>query len=165
MIRQQIWTNLVNAKFKAIYLGYLLNRDKKISLSINIFLAIISLSSISAWTIWKIFPDLFTSLIAASNILMVIKPLLSFEKRIKELNEKTIKLEDIQFAYEKLWYQFETKSITENDASKIFFEIYENQKNSLRASTEIIIGKNKRITLKSNSETDNYLKNHYKINY
>jgi hypothetical protein len=165
MIGQQIWTNLVNVKFKCIYLGHLIHRDKRISLWINIFLAIISLSSISAWTIWKILPGLFTSLIAVSNILMVIKPILSFEKRIKELNEKIVMLEDVQFEYERLWYHFETKSIDENQASKTFFEIYEKQKNSLRTSNELIIGKNKKITAKSDIETDNYLRNHYGYNY
>jgi hypothetical protein len=161
MLRQQIWTNLVNTKFKCIYLGYLINRNKRVSLFINIFLAIISLSSISAWTIWKIFPELFTTLIAASNILMVIKPHLAYEKRIKELTEKIIMLEDVQFEYEKLWYQFETKVIDESDASKLYFEILEKQKNSLRTSTEIIIGKNKSISQKSDSETDTYLRNQY----
>lgn len=161
MIRQQIWSNLVNSKFKCIYLGHLTTRDKQISLGINIFLAIISLSSISAWTIWKILPGLFATLIAASNILMVIKPYLLYEKRIKELNEILIKLEDVQFEYEKLWYQFETNKIDKENASNLFFEIYEKQKNSLRTSSEIIIGKSKRINQESNNETDNYLKNQY----
>ncbi|MCE5346021.1 MAG: hypothetical protein LLG13_07010 [Bacteroidales bacterium] len=165
MIRQQIWTNLVNTKFKCIYLGHLIHRDKRISLGINIFLAIISLSSISAWTIWKILPGLFTSLIAISNILMVIKPILSFDKRIKELNEKIILLEDVQFEYEKLWYHFETNRINENKVSETFFEIYEKQKNSLRTSSELIIGKNKKITSKSDSETDSYIRNHYGYTY
>jgi hypothetical protein len=96
---------------------------------------------------------------------MVIKPILSFEKRIKELNEKIIMLEDVQFEYERLWYHFETKGIDEVQASKTFFEIYEKQKNSLRTSNELIIGKNKKITSKSDSETDSYLRNHYGYNY
>lgn len=96
---------------------------------------------------------------------MVIKPVLSFEKRIKELNEKLILLEDVQFEYEKLWYHFETNKIDEDQASKTFFEIYEKQKNSLRTSNELIIGKNKKLTAKSDSETDSYIKNHYGYTY
>jgi hypothetical protein len=165
MIRQQIWTNLLNSKFKCIYLGHLINRNKRISLGINIFLAIISLSSISAWAIWKVLPGLFTTFIAVSNILMVIKPLLSYEKKIKELTEKLILLEDVQFEYEKLWYQLETKEINEGQVSKTFFDIYEKQKNSLRTSTELIMGENKKITSKSDKETDSYIKNLYGYNY
>jgi hypothetical protein len=165
MIRQQIWTNLVNVKFKTIYLGHLIGRNQKISLWINIFLAVVSLSSFSAWTIWKILPGLFTTLIAVSNILMVVKPLLSFDRRIKELNEKLARLEDVQFEYEKLWYYFETKAINEKDAGKMFFEIYEKQINSLRTSSEIILSSNKKITGKSNIETDNYIRNHYGYNF
>ncbi|MCJ7449199.1 MAG: hypothetical protein MUO72_16100 [Bacteroidales bacterium] len=165
MIRQQIWTNLVNVKFKCIYLGHLINRNQKISLWINIFLAIVSLSSFSAWTIWKTLPGLFTTLVAVSNILMVIKPLLSFDKRIKELSEKLTMLEDVHFEYEKLWYHFETKNTSEENAAKIFFEIYEKQKNSLRTSSETILNRNKKFSERSNIETDSYIRNHYGYNY
>jgi hypothetical protein len=161
MIKQQIWTNLVNVKFKCIYLGHLISRNQKISLWINIFLAVVSLSSFSAWTIWNIMPGLFTTLVAVSNILMVVKPLLSFDKRIKELSEKLARLEDIQFEYEKLWYHLLTNEISEKDAGKKFFEIYEKQKNSLRTTSEIIMNANREITEKSDIETDNYLRNHY----
>jgi hypothetical protein len=165
MLRKQIWTNLVNSKFKCFYLGHLITRSQRISLGINIFLAVISLSSVSAWAIWKILPGLFTTLIATSNILMVIKPLLSYDKRIKELNEKLIMLEDVQFEYEKLWYKLESKAIMEADASKLYFEIYEKEKNSLRTSSEVILDDRSAITKKSNTETDNYLRNHYVYNF
>lgn len=165
MLRQQIWTNLVNSKFKSFYLGHLISRSQRISLAINIFLAVISLSSVSAWAIWKILPGLFTTLIATSNVLLVIKPLLSYDKRIKELTEKLIMLEDVQFEYEKLWYKLESKAITEADASNLYFEIYEKEKNSLRTSSDLILGNRPGISKMSNTETDNYLRNHYGYNF
>ena len=161
MIRQQIWTNLVNTKFKCLFLGHLVGRDKRISIYINIFLAVISLSSISAWTIWKFMPGLLTSIIAVSNVLMAIKPVLPYEKRIKELGEKLVLLEDVQFGYEKLWFQYENGEVTDKEASKHFFDIYEKQKDCLRSSSELVIGKNPGIAAKSDKETDLYLKNHY----
>lgn len=165
MLRNQIWTNLTNSKFKCIYIGYLISRFKKKSFGINIFLTVISLSSISAWSIWDFLPGLFGIIIATSNIIMVIKPLLAYDKRIKELTEKLVMLEDVQFEYEKLWYYFENNYLKEEDASKRFFELYEKQKNSLRTSSEVILDENKKIIEKSNIETDNYLKNNYSYNF
>ena len=163
MIRDRIWTNLDNTKFKCIYIGYLIEKYQRISTAINIFLTIISLSSVSVWVIWDVFPWLWGLLIAGSNILLAIKPILAYDKRIKELTEKLAILEDVQFEYERLWYQNETKSIDEKGASDRFFELYERQIKSLRTSGEIILNEDKKIKTKSNRDTDNYLKNNYNV--
>lgn len=163
MIRDRIWTNLVNSKFKCNYIGYLIDEYQKISLSVNIFLTIISLSSVSAWAIWNVFPWLWSILIAISNILLVLKPLLAYDKKIKELREKLAILEDIQVEYERLWYLSESNTIDEKAASERFFELYDRQIKTLRTSGEIIIGESKKIKVKSDSETNLYLRNNYLI--
>ncbi len=163
MIRDRIWTNLVNSKFKCIYIGYLLNDFQKTSFAINIFLTILSLTSVSAWVIWNIVPWLWSILIATSNILLAIKPLLAYDKRIKELAERLTVLEEVQFEYEKLWYQYETNTVDEKVAFNKFFELYDRQIKSLRTSGEIMLNESKKLKLKSDRDTDIYIRNNYNV--
>lgn len=163
MIKNRIWSSLVNTKFKCFYIQYLTERYHRNNLAIRIFLAIVSLSSVAAWAIWDIIPWLWTIIIAASNILQAINPLLAFEKKVKVLIEKLSLLEDIQMEFEELYYKFMTNKIDEQDASDKFFELHKKHVKSLQCSTDNMFSENKRIKIKSKENTFTYLKAHYNI--
>ena len=161
MIRNKIWYNLVNSKFKCYYISYLIDKLQRRSLYINLFLAIVSLSSVSAWVIWKELPWLWALIIAASNIIVAIKPYLLYDKTIKEFNEKLLLLEGIEIEYEKLFFDLDNNKIEENNCSELFFSIYERQAKALRTSDDIRIGLYKDLKVKANQDTDRYIFNNY----
>ena len=161
MIRNKIWYNLVNSKFKCYYISYSIKKYQKRSILINSFLVIVSLSSVSAWAVWQILPWLWALIIASSNILIAIKPFLLLERKIKELNEKLALLENIQIEYERLWYELELGKIDSEITSERFFGIYEKQIRSIRTSDDILIGIDNKIKKKADSDTDKYIFNNY----
>src|SRR6056297_3155403 len=124
MIRNKIWYNLVNSKFKCYYIGFIIDKYQKRSTFINLFLAITSLSSVSAWAIWNVLPWLWAIIIAASNILIAIKPYLKYDKKIKELNEKLAILESIEIEYEKLFFELDYEKVDLATCAGIFWDIY-----------------------------------------
>ena len=161
MIRTKIWYNLVNLKFKCYYISHMIDKIQKRNLYINIFLALASLSSIAAWAIWKVFPEIWGVIIAASNILIAIKPLLGDDKKIKQLNEILPSLESIEIEYEKLFFNLDDKKIDEKECAEIFFVVYEKQIKALKTSADVILGLDKRIKELADSDTNRYIFNNY----
>lgn len=163
MIRNKIWYNLVNSKFKCYYIGYLIRKFQRRSIIINSFLAIISISSVSAWVIWEIVPGLWALLIAGSNVLIAIKPFLHYDKRVKELHEKLNLLESIEIDYEKLFFELDSKRIDSNIAADQFFSIYQKQIQSLRTSDDLLFSIDKDCNKKADRDTNTYIFNNYNI--
>ena len=161
MIRTKIWYNLVNSKFKCYYIGFIIDKYQKRSTSINLFLAITSLSSVSAWAIWDVLPWLWAIIIATSNILIAIKPYLKYDKKIKELNEKLAILESIEIEYEKLFFELDYEKVDLETCADTFWDIYNRQIKTLRTSDSIFIGQDKKIKKKADVETDRYIYNNY----
>lgn len=161
MIEDKLWYNLVNTKFKCYYIGYLIRKNQRQSLFINSFLAVTSISSVSAWVIWEILPWLWALLIALSNVLIAIKPFLTLEKKIKELNEKLSVLELIQAEYEKIFFEHSMKYIDDKIASQQYFANYDKQIKTLRTSDDLIIGRDKKLIKKADRDTDKYIENNY----
>jgi len=161
MIRNKIWYNLVNSKFKCYYINYLIDKYQRRSIIINSLLAIVSLSSVSAWFIWSVVPWLWAIIIACSNILIAIKPFLHYDKKIKELSEKLSSLESIEIEYEKLFFEIDSKKINEAICAEIFFSIYEKQIKALRTSDDVYLGVDIKLKQKADADTDRYIYNNY----
>jgi hypothetical protein len=92
-------------------------------LTVNVFLAIATSASIGAWAVWKEFPFVWASIIAASNVVTVIKPYFPYSRYIKTLNERYIQAQDLFLSYERVWYQIEKAKLTEDDIAEKYFEL------------------------------------------
>ena len=161
MLRDKIWHNLVNSKFKCFYLGYSIGKYQRRSLSMNIFLSIVSISSVSAWIIWESLPWLWAMIIAASNILIAIKPLLRYDKTVSELNKRLALLENIEIEYERLFFELDSGKLDEDSGSEKYFTLYENQIKSLRTPDELYLSLDKRIKKKAEEDTHRYIYSNY----
>ena len=78
-----IWNQMQNSKFKEFYIGYLIEKYQKRERLLNIFLVIVTSSSISAWAIWEvnILKWVWAVIIAISQIISLIKPYLNVSNR------------------------------------------------------------------------------------
>ena len=54
---------------------------------LKMILAIVSSVSIGAWAVWKQYPLIWAGIIAASQVVAAVNPLLPFKKRRKAVNE------------------------------------------------------------------------------
>jgi hypothetical protein len=65
-----------------------------------------SSASIGAWAVWQEFQIVWAIIIAASNVLNIIKPYFPYSKYIKELSENALSMQNLHLDYERLWYKF-----------------------------------------------------------
>ena len=122
-MRNRIWNNLYNIKFKALYTCECSRRAESYSRLYSLFLALSSAGSIATWAIWKQIPSAWASLIAVSQILHVAKPYFPFIKNDKVFLEMSYEFESLYIEFEKLWYSFEEGKITNDEVAKKFYEL------------------------------------------
>lgn len=163
---QLIWNQMQNSKFKEFYINLLLERFQKMDRLINIFLVIVTSTSISAWAIWQFdyLKWLWAVLIAASQIMLLIKPYLNFTKYAKELNEKYFLLQTLNVEYEKLWLSYKFEKITNEQAFEKAFDLKNTLTKGLNFSDEIIISEKKELVAKAKEKLGNYLRTNFNYN-
>lgn len=160
-----IWSQLQNSKFKEIYFNLLLERYQKRERLVNIFLVVITSSSVSAWAIWKlqVLEIIWASLVAFSQILILIKPYLSYTKNIKELHEKSYLLQMLNLEYEKLWLSFKFEKITPENAFEEVFKLKQSLTEKLNFSEDLIMSEDEKLYQKSKEKLGTFLKVNYNV--
>ncbi len=162
-----IWNQMQNSKFKEFYINLLLEKFQKRERLINIFLVIITSTSISAWAIWRLdyLKWLWATLVAVSQIISLIKPYLNYTKYAKELNEKYFLLQTLNVEYEKLWLSYKFEKITNEQAFEKAFDLKNTLTKGLNFSEEIIISENKEMVAKAKEKLGNYLTTNFNHKY
>jgi len=158
-----IWNQMQNSKFKEFYINLMLEKFQKREKFINIFLVIITSTSISAWAIWKFdyLQWIWAVLVAASQIVLLIKPYLNYTKYTKELNEKYFLLQTLNVEYEKLWLSYKFEKITNEQAFEKAFDLKNTLTKGLNFSEEIILSENNNMVVKAKEKLRNYLRTNY----
>jgi hypothetical protein len=160
-MRGQIWATLNDLKFKGFCLGFLVHRYQNWDRYINIFLALASSSSIAAWVIWKSHPMVWSSVIAASQVITVIKPYFPYFKYVKELNNKCSHVQVLNIEFERLWYNLEHKKINHDQAVEVYFDLKKEMNKILTFSDDTIFKTGKKIEKKANLRMQTFLRNNY----
>jgi len=160
-----IWSQLQNCKFKEIYIGLLLDRYQKRERFVNIFLVIVTSSSVSAWAIWKlqVLAVVWASMVGVSQILILVRPYLSYAKNIKELHEKYYLLQMLNLEYEKLWLSFKFEKVTPEDAFEKVFELKRSLTEKLNFSEDMIISEDTAMYRESKERLGVFLKVNYNV--
>lgn len=162
-MRTRIWTNLVNLRFKVYYIDGLVDRFQKRDRNLNIFLALVSFGSISAWAVWDAVPWLWGLILAISHVVNAIKPYLPFHKYVKELNSKFFLTQEIQHEFERLWYESENGLIKDTQVADKFFALQKKAMNALRFSDDIVLSENKEIKEKADLLTKTYIESNFNV--
>jgi len=104
MYQQKYWNLLKELKVHVFYVqNYAVTQNKNDQI-INIFLAVTSSSSIAAWALWKEYELVWAFIIAASQVVTAIKPLMPYKKRLSALNNLGDLLSVISLKAERDWY-------------------------------------------------------------
>lgn len=82
--RLRFWKELFQIKVQVIFVQGLWRRSERIERYIKMFLAIASSASVGAWIIWKELAWLWAAVVAVSQVLTTIQPLLPYAERQKK---------------------------------------------------------------------------------
>jgi len=162
-MREKLWYNLLDTRFKAFYFDELTTRYQVINRRLNVFLAITSSASIASWAIWEHLNFIWGVIIAASTVINVIKPYFPFHKYVNEISRTATQLDNLHWEYEKLWFNNENNKITEDECFELFMELKKRSIDVLKFSEETILKENKKMEKKSNLLMDIYLRNDFNI--
>jgi len=136
-MRDQIWKNFQNSIFKSFILDEMIKVYQERERWTNVILAFASSGSVATWAIWDKVPLLWGGIIAASNVIMVIKPHFPYSKYLKEIREKKIYALTINLEFEKLWYKVQYDKLNEDEVVEEFFLIRENLNKAFNFNEEI----------------------------
>ena len=162
-MRTQVWATLNDTKFKGYSLSLLVDQFQRLDRRINIFLAIASSGSIAAWAVWKEHPLVWSSIIAFSQVVTVVKPYFPYFKYVKELNAKCHKIAVLNIELERLWYKIQHKKLTEDLAEKEYYDLRRTIADALIFGDDVVFVVSRDIEKKANEKMRIYLKSHYGV--
>jgi hypothetical protein len=122
-MRTQLWNNLANVKFKALYTCECSRLAGKYARVASFILAVIAASSVATWAIWKEHTTTWAVIIGTSQLLQIALPYIPFIKNEKEFIEMSFEFEHLYLEYEKLWVAHEQKQIKDKTLSQRFYEL------------------------------------------
>jgi hypothetical protein len=151
-MRNKIWYNLVHCKTNEYYTAIVRKYYQWAEWLLNSFLVIATSASVAAWSIWKDLYILWTVIIAASQLLMLLKPFLLFPKYIKTYSEKNISYQNLSWELEKLWFNYENALINEKEAFVEFEKIKRKLIDNDKFPDEVIIITHKKALSKAETK-------------
>jgi hypothetical protein len=162
-VKTQIWATLCDVRFKSYLLSILVNKYQRWDRNINIFIALASSSSIATWIIWDKYQLLWSTIIVASQVLTVIKPYFPYFKYIRELNQRSHKMDSLSIDLEKLWHDFQVKTLKQSEVKKQYFNFKKTISEALNFGDDIIFSTSSKDINNANLKMKVYLKNNYNI--
>jgi len=113
------WREFTQLKEHSLYLNLYQVSDNRVEFWKNIILAIASSSAIGAWAIWQVVPLLWGFIIAGSQVIQAISPLLPYKKRMEHLNKLSSEFDGLCIKAEEDWYEIANGKKTNDEVHDI----------------------------------------------
>jgi hypothetical protein len=157
-MRERIWYELAQAKHNNLYCCFLISHLRSIINAFNIIILSFSTSGVMGWPFWKEIPFIACAIIAVISLLRLLQPhLIPTEKQVDKINQ----VADFYFEYynelEGLWFDYNNGRVNDIEAQKRFYEIKKQEKPINQLVNEIIRGQNKKIVIKTENASKDYL--------
>ena len=120
-MQEKYWKYMVQIKAWIFYLDVYTEDSYRWDKAINIFVAIASSTSISAWAVWQKYSFVWSIIIAISQVLTTIKGFLPYSKRLKMLVPF---MEDLKFLYNKIeynWFKVASGDLSEDEINELLY--------------------------------------------
>jgi len=156
-MREKIWYLLVDAKTNEYFTELVLKKYQVVNLVINLIIVIFTSSSIISWAVWNKIPILWAIVVGLTQLLIVIMPIIGLPKYIKCYHSMNSLIKYVVLELEELWYKYENHEISEDDSSKLYFNLRKKIANIDSNSDDIIELNHFNILSKAESKTNHYL--------
>lgn len=123
--RLQIWNNLCDTKFKAIYSSSVSKRSAHLGMAYSILLALGTAGTVASWPLWQTYPIYWAVFLGVIQILQIVKPYVPYVGTEKQFLDTSYKFERLFLDFELLWKQFERGTIHGDEIDLRFKELRE----------------------------------------
>jgi len=121
-MQERYWRKLTDKRYRLIYISEYYNQCVWVQRLINVILAITSSGAVAAWAVWQEFPVVWAGVIAVSQVITAVKPLLPYEKRIATIYDMINQLTGICNEIEAKWYYVANGSLSEEDINDLSYK-------------------------------------------
>ncbi len=158
-MRNRIWAELTQSKHNIEFTSTYSDRQRFILRIFNMGILAFSSAGIMGWKIWENLPLIACIVIAGISLLRLLQPhLIMNEKQLKNLDDIHRFYADYYNRIEKLWYDFDSDRITDEQATKAFFKLKKLETDINPIIAQTIRSKPKGIIKKCKKNTDEYFK-------
>ena len=158
-MRNRIWAELTQSKHNIEFTSTYSDRQRFVLRIFNMGILAFSSAGIMGWKIWENLPLIACIVIAGISLLKLFQPhLIMNEKQLKNLDDIHRFYADYHNRIEKLWYDFDSNRITEEQATNAFFKLKKLETNINPIIAETIRSKPKGIVKKCKKNSDEYFK-------
>tara|TARA_R110001606_G_scaffold19125_1_gene70801 strand:- start:184 stop:675 length:492 start_codon:yes stop_codon:yes gene_type:complete len=163
-MRNRIWNELTQSKHNIEFASLYSDRQRFILRIFNMGILAFSSAGIMGWSIWENVPLIACIIIAGISLLRLIQPhLIMNEKQLKNLDDIHRFYADYYNKIEKLWYDFDSDRLSEEQATKAFFKLKKLETDVNPIIAETIRSKPKVIVNKCKKNSDQYFKQVFNI--
>lgn len=156
-MRNRIWAELTQSKHNIEFLSAYSDRQRFFLRIFNMGILAFSSAGIMGWRMWENLPLIACIVIAGISLLRLLQPhLIMNEKQLKNLDDIHRFYVDYYNRVEKLWYDFDSDRITEEQATKAFFKFKTLETDINPVIAETIRSKPTGIVKKCKKNTDAY---------
>jgi len=151
---------MTDLKYQLFYLAEYMEDSYKFDNYINGYTAVVSFSSVGAWTIWSQFSYVWSVLIAVSQVINALKNRLPYSKRTKFLPKFHSELTEVFNEYDYLWFKVSNGQLTDeeiNDILKVL--IAKDNKISNKYTIDNHLPYNEKLSNKAQIKYDGYYNN------
>jgi hypothetical protein len=164
MYQLRYWKELYQIKVHLNYLELYLQDSEMKDRSVNIFLAITSSGSIAGWAIWQQAAILWAIIIAASQVVTVIKNFLPYKTRMKSLSGVVHEFEDLILFAEKSWFDVSEGKLTEEEIHNLQFDVRTKKTKALKKHLgNNTLPEKPKLLLRAQRSADVYFDNFYPV--
>ena len=156
-LRNKIWYALVEAKYRAIYASHFANRTRVQNRILDVVLAITTSGSVAAWTFWQDYPEVWACLIAAGQIVQLLRPVLTSSAKASDVEQAMIFYTRQAKAYEWLWEKCDQAPIPA-EVNQQLKKLEQEELDQLEKMSHFSVPEIKSIVQKSVREHARYLK-------
>ena len=162
LIQNLIWKLLYKTKMHSIYLESVRAEDEQIDRNFKIVLAIASSGSIAGWAVWQDYSYIWAVVVAISQVLNVIRPIMPYKERMKALSSLAPELRELSIDMEVKWLLIKEGELTDEEMRKFYADML---KKIARAERKYIcsitIADNEKLLEKVENKAGNYFSLHF----
>ena len=161
-MQERYWREMIQTKYSEFYIDLYLENSVIMDRRINVLLAIASCGSIASWAIWNQFALIWALIVAASQVVSVIKPYLPYSKRVEDLYNYSSDIKGLYIKMEYDWFYVSNGDFTEEEINETLFK-YKTEYNTFTGKhlQKDYLTMNDIIKAKAESFVEEYFKKNY----
>lgn len=113
--QKQYWAAMTHCKHELLCLEEVYRRTVRLNRVIKLTIAVSSSTAATAWTIWGVFPHLWSAIVILGQFLLILADVTPFQKRLFEVSAVTSELGVLYRKIERGWTSVSQGKLTEDE--------------------------------------------------